>query len=136
MMNLEIDKLDKKTLRNFGLITGAIILALFGFFFPWVFNHDLPLWPWVIAGILWGWAMLSPLTLQPVYQVWMKVGYGLAWINSRIILGVMFYVIFLPSGLIMRMVGKDPMARTFNENLKSYRVLHSERTKDHVERPF
>jgi len=135
-MNLEIDKLDKRTLRNFGLITGAIISVLFGLFLPWVFSHDVPYWPWIITGILWGWAMLSPLTLMSVYRVWMRVGYGLGWINSRIVLGVMFYVIFLPSGLIMRLAGKDPMARTLNKSQDSYRVPHTLRNKNHVERPF
>jgi len=135
-MNLEKDNTDKQMLRSFGLITGAIISALFGLFLPWVFNYDLPYWPWIITGILWGWAMLSPSTLMPVYRIWMKVGYGLGWINSRIILGVMFYVIFLPSGLIMRLAGKDPMKRTLDKNQESYRIHHPERTKDHVERPF
>ena len=135
-MNLDIGKLDKQMLRNFGLITGAIISVVFGLFLPWVFNHDLPYWPWLITGILWGWAMLSPLSLFPVYRIWMRIGYGLGWINSRIILGVMFYVIFLPSGLIMRLAGKDPMARTLNKSQDSYRVPHTLRHKDHVERPF
>jgi len=135
-LNLEIDKLDKKPLRNFGLLTGTIISVLFGLLLPWIFSHDIPLWPWIVAGILWVWAMLSPLTLMPVYRIWMRIGYGLGWINSRIILGVMFYIIFLPSGLIMRLVGKDPMARTLNVNQDSYRVPHTLRNKNHVERPF
>ena len=114
-MNLEINKLDKKTLRNFGLITGAIVLVLFGLFLPWVFSHKLPYWPWVLTGILWGLAMLSPLALTHVYRIWMRIGNGLGWINSRIILGIMFYVIFLPSGIIMKLLGKDPMTRSLNK---------------------
>lgn len=136
MMNLEFNKLDKKTLRNFGLITGTIISILFGLLLPWVFSHDLPLWPWIIAGISWVWAIISPLTLIPVYRIWMKLGYGLGWINSRIILGIMFYVIFLPAGIIMKLFGKDPMARTLNKDQNSYRVSHTLRHKNHVERPF
>jgi len=135
-MNLEFNNLDKKTLRNFGLITGAIISVLFGLLLPWIFNHDLPLWPWIITGILWGLAILSPLTLMPVYRTWMRVGYGLGWINSRIILGIMFYVIFLPSGIVMKLFAKDPMTRSLNKKQISYRVPHTLRNKDHVERPF
>jgi len=135
-MNLELNKSDKNTLRNFGLISGAIISVLFGLLLPWIFNHDLPLWPWLISGILWACAMLSPITLNPVYRVWMRVGYCLGWINSRIILGIMFYVIFLPSGFIMRLVGKDRMARTLNKKQNSYRVSHALRLKNHIERPF
>ena len=136
MMNLEINKLDKKTLRNFGLITGAIVLVLFGLFLPWVFSHKLPYWPWVLTGILWGLAMLSPLALTHVYRIWMRIGNCLGWINSRIILGIMFYVIFLPSGIIMKLLGKDPMTRSLNKKQISYRVAHTLRNKDHVERPY
>jgi len=135
-MNLEFNNLDKKTLRNFGLITGAIISILFGLFFPWIFSHNLPYWPWFITGILWGLAILSPLTLMPVFRTWMRVGYALGWINSRIILGIMFYVIFLPSGIVMKLFAKDPMTRSLNKKQISYRVPHTLRNKDHVERPF
>jgi len=128
--------LNKKELRKFGLITGAILASLFGLFFPWLFEHKYPLWPWIIAGILWLWALLLPTTLNMVYRVWMAIGHGLGWINSRIILGIMFFLIILPTSLILRLMGKDPMARTLDKSQTTYRVTSTNRTKDHVERPF
>ena len=104
----------KKVLKEFGLITGAILVILFGLFFPWLFEHKYPLWPWFVAGILWLWALVLPATLIQVYRAWMAIGHGLGWINSRIILGIMFYLIILPIGLTMRLFGKDPMARKFD----------------------
>ena len=126
----------KKVLREFGLITGAILVVLFGLFFPWLFEHNFPFWPWIVAGILWIWALVLPATLKGVYRAWMAIGHGLGWINSRIILGIMFYLIILPTGLIMRLVGKDPMARTLDKSQNTYRVTTTVRTKEHVERPF
>lgn len=127
---------DKKQLREFGLLTGAILACLFGLFFPWLFERGYPLWPWIVAGALWSWALLLPATLAPVYRLWMLLGQGLGWINSRIILGIMFYLIVLPTGLLMRMFRKDPMMRKFDRSGSTYRIIRSTPKKDHIERPF
>lgn len=74
--------------------------------------------------------------LLPVYRRWMAIGHVLGWINTRIILGIMFYLLFLPVGLAMRLLGKDPMARSIDESIATYRVTHARPKKDHVERPY
>ena len=135
-MSNVLPELDKKGLRDFGLITGAIVAALFGLLLPWLFDHALPIWPWVLTGALWLPALLMPNALRPVYRVWMKVGHWLGWINTRIILGVMFYLMFLPMGLIMRALGKDPMERRLHTGAPSYRVPSKNPSKNHLERPF
>ncbi|MGH8602955.1 MAG: SxtJ family membrane protein, partial [Gammaproteobacteria bacterium] len=83
-------------LRRFGLITAAIVALLFGVVLPWLFDHALRLWPWIVAGVLSGWALVWPRTLFPIYRAWMAIGQVLGWINSRIILGLMFYVMIMP----------------------------------------
>jgi hypothetical protein len=123
-------------LRRFGLVTGAIVAGLFGLLFPWLFNHALPLWPWITGGVLWIWAILLPASLQPVYRGWMAVGQALGWVNTRIILAVLFYLLFLPAGIIMKLIGRDPMARKFDSSLKTYRITPPPRQKNHVERPY
>ena len=95
-----------------------------------------PLWPWVVGGILTIWAVILPKTLRPVYRVWMAVGHVLGWINSRIILGIVFYIVILPAGGIMRVFRKDPMARGFDAQASTYRVSSSNQSKNHLERPF
>jgi hypothetical protein len=126
----------KKELREFGLITGAIVAVLFGLLLPWLLDNALPLWPWILAAVLWAWAMLLPASLAPIYRGWLAFGHVMGWINTRIILGIMFYLLFLPVGLLMRLLGKDPMARSMDKTKVSYRVTHSSRNKDHVERPY
>ncbi len=134
---MNIPVLDNKGLRKFGLTTGAIIVVLFVAFFPWVFDAtSLPIWPWVVAGLLWVPALLMPSTLRPVYTTWMKIGHGLGWVNTRIILGVLFYVIVLPMGLVMRLFGKDPMARKCDKSATSYRIKSVSEPKDRLEKPF
>ncbi len=130
------EKMDTKTLREFGLVTGAIIAGLFGLLLPWLFDRAFALWPWIAGGGLALWGVILPDTLQPVYRGWMKFGHILGWINSRIILGIMFYLIILPIGLLMRLFRSDPMAREINRQCESYRVESRKPPKNHLERPF
>ena len=52
-----IPELDRKGLRRFGLTTGAIVVAVFGLFFPWMLDLNWPRWPWIIAAPLWSLAL-------------------------------------------------------------------------------
>jgi hypothetical protein len=132
-----IPSLDEKELRKFGLMTGAIFIALFAFFFPWVFDMtSMPMWPWILAGLLWLPALFMPSVLRPVYTTWMRIGHVLGWVNTRIILGVLFYVMILPMGLIMRLFGKDPMTRKRDETVSSYRIKSISEAKERLEKPF
>ena len=134
---MNIPTLDNLGLRKFGLTTGAIIVVLFAFLFPWIFDMaTMPIWPWLIAGLLWVPALLIPRVLRPVYTTWMKIGHGIGWVNTRIILGVLFYVLVLPMGLIMRLFGKDPMARKLDKSASSYRINSVSEPKDRLEKPF
>src|SRR5262245_61596107 len=97
--------LDRNGLRNFGLTTGAIAAVLFGLLLPWLRGYGFPMWPWLAGGILALWGLLAPATLRPVHRVWMAVGNVLGWINTRIILGLVFYTVVLPMGRMMRAFG-------------------------------
>lgn len=125
----------KKELRDFGLLTGFLVLVLFGGLLPWLLDQSYMAWPWVVAVILWLWAIILPTSLSPIYKIWMTIGHILGWINTRIILGILFYFAFLPMGLIMRCMGKDPMCRRFS-NTNSYRQPVEAVDKEHMERPY
>jgi hypothetical protein len=135
-VTVQSSQASRKELREFGLVTGAIAAALFGLLLPWLFDHHFPLWPWIVAGILWAWGLLLPMSLRPVYRGWLAIGHVLGWLNTRIVLAVMFYAMFLPVGIAMRLLGKDPMARKFEQSKTTYRVTHAHPKDDHVERPY
>ena len=132
----KIPKLNKNELRNFGLLTGAIVAVLFGLLLPWIRSHSLPSIPWIIAAIFWFLALLVPRGLNPVYQIWMRIGFVLGWINTRIILGIIFYGLVTPMGLILRFFNQDPMARKFEDNLQTYRLPSQIKTRVSMEKPF
>jgi hypothetical protein len=131
----ELPPLNRQQLRNFGLTTGAIVALLFGLLLPWLLSHAWPLWPWIVAGILGGLGLVAPNLLGPVYTVWMKFGHVMGAINTRIILGVFFYLIMTPIGLAMRLFRWDPMRRQAGEGT-SHRVPSHVKPIQHMEKPF
>src|SRR5207253_144527 len=96
---------EKKKLRHFGLIVGGIF-ALIGLW-PVVFRAQGPrLWALALAGALVVPALVLPRSLEHVYRLWMAAGEVLAWINTRIILSVVFYGLVTPMGIVMRSLGR------------------------------
>lgn len=131
-----IPELDRQGLRRFGLVTAGFIAALFGFLFPWLVGAGVPLWPWLIGGTLAGWALIAPASLRPVYHYWMRLALGLSRITTPVILGVVFFLVILPVGLLMRLMGHDPLARRFDATTTSYRVPSHKAPPEQMEKPY
>lgn len=131
-----MDTPDKTELRKFGFILAGGLIGIFGLLFPWLGERSLPWWPFIAGGVFALAGLVMPAALGPVYRVWMKIGHVLGWINTRIILGVVFFLIFLPVSLIFRVIGKDPMARKLDDETTSYRVESHQPQTDHLEKPF
>jgi len=131
-----IPELDAAGLRKFGINTGLIVVGLFGLALPFIFELQFPVWPWVIALILIVWALIAPASLTGVYRGWMRIGLLLNRIVSPIVLGIVFFLVVTPMGLIMRLTGRDPMARRSNSNRKSCRIPSEVRHSKHVEHPY
>ena len=125
-----------KELRSFGLIAGAILAVAFGLLLPWLFGHRSPIWPWVVASALWLPALSIPAALRPIYRGWMKFGHVAGWVNTRIILVLMFYLMIWPTGAVMRLLRKDPMARRLDAGQSTYRVPSKAPSRENMERPF
>ena len=114
--------IPKKRLREFGFLIGLIFPFLIGWILPLFGGHSFrtwTLWFGIPSFIL---AILKPGLLSYPYIVWMKLGHILGWVNSRIILGLVFLIVLQPIALIMRLFGHDPL-KTKKHAQKSYREL-------------
>ena len=131
-----IPELDRKGLREFGLTTGAVVVAIFGLFFPWLLELNWPVWPWVIAATLWSLALIHPLWLRRIYRAWMHFGLLASRVMTPLVLGIVFFGMILPMALFLRLRGNDPMRRSFDPNQKSYRVQSMNSPKEKLEKPF
>jgi hypothetical protein len=126
-------------LRKFGLVTGAIIILFIGGFIPWFWDANILAWQKVtlpLGGSLIAWALAHPASMVYFYKPWMKLAEGLGYINTRIILFILFYGMFLPMGVTMRLFGKDPMQRKIDTTLNSYRITRDNPSRDHMEKPY
>ena len=126
---------DAAQLRKFGLLVGGIFCAIG--LWPAVIRGAGPRsWALVAGVLLLAPALLAPRILAPVYRIWMTVGEALGWINTRILLGVVFYGLITPMGLIRRLRSEDPMRRRHDPGAQSYRVPKPPRPGAHMNRQF
>ena len=133
-----VPEIDKNGLREFGFVTATIISLLFGLLLPYLFDRPLPDLPlaFKLSVGLSALALILPVILKPLYVVWMYIGFVLGWINTRIILCILFYVLFTPAALVMKIFRKDPMHRKITETAKSYRQSSHRQPKHHMEKPY
>jgi hypothetical protein len=86
-----------RQLRQFGFLVGGIFGAIG--LWPMVWRHQSPRqWALALAIALVLPALVTPRILAPVLRAWMAAGEVLAWINTHIILGVVFYAVVTPLG--------------------------------------
>ena len=132
------ERLDtsRTKVRNFGFLMGGVGLAL-TVLFLWKGN---PSWMWPLAGALLFvlLAFFGYPVLRPIYISWMTFAFALAWVNTRLILGLFFFLVLTPIGLAMRLAGKDILDKRIDRSARSYWVKRqrSQLEKSRYERLF
>jgi hypothetical protein len=124
-----------KPLRSFGFLVGGVF-AILGVWPRVVHGASWRLWALALALLLVVPAAIAPRTLAPIHRVWMRVGHVLGFINTRLILGAAFYLVFTPIGTVMRWSGRDPLGRRFDRAATTYRIPRTPRPGEHMRRQF
>jgi hypothetical protein len=127
---------SNRDLRNFGLLLGALFAMIFGFLLPLLHRRPIPWWPWTLAAMLAAAALVRPALLFYVHAVWNAFGKVLGWINTRLILGLLFYAVVTPMGLLMRLLRRSPSQPGHASSPSSHRVQSREIARASFERPF
>lgn len=124
-----------KDLRQFGFLVGGVF-SVIGLW-PFVFRSESPrLWALVLGGVLMILGGIVPQSLKQVHAGWMKIGHVLGTINTKIILGLIYYLLIAPMGIVMRFLGKDSMHRKLNREVNTYRVVRAPRPRQHMRNQF
>jgi len=131
-------KIQRSELRNFGFVLGCGILLLFGLFFPWLQEKQIQFthWPWVTASVLVIISLCVPVILKPVQRIWLFIGEILGFVNTRIILGVIFLMVFIPTALVLKILRKDLLLSQLQATAKSYRVDSAQPKLKNLNRPY
>ena len=111
-------KSEKSDLRKFGIIVGIVLLIIAGFFFLKE-KESFQLFL-TIGTVLFVTGIVIPFTLKPIYWVWMVFSTILGWFMTRVILSLLFYVVFTPIGLIARLFGKQFLGLKMDRSKQSY----------------
>jgi len=126
---------SRAELRHFGLIVGGIF-GLIGIWPAIVRGGSLRLWTIALAAVLILLASVAPPTLAPAHRAWMALSGALGWVNTRLVLGLVFFGLITPMGLALRLGRRDPMQRAFDPKATSYREPRTPRPGAHMLRQF
>jgi saxitoxin biosynthesis operon SxtJ-like protein len=132
---MEHREVTKRMLRQFGLMVGGMFLLIGLWPFVWR-QEPVRIWAVVPGSLLAVAGLMMPGVLKQVYQGWMRVGHVMGWVNTRIILGVLFYGIVTPMAIVMKLAGRDPMRRGFEPDAQTYRVIRQPRPASHMKNMF
>lgn len=111
----------KKEIQLFSRILPVALLfwaTVLGFAHHWSGNSE-----WILYGIavvLFFWGMTSPSTLRPVYVGWMYFTRVFAFLLTTLVLGLVFYIGVTGVGLLMRLLGKNPLDRKLDRSATTY----------------
>ena len=118
--------ISKRKLRQFGIIIGLGIPIFIGLIIPFLRDHPLRIWTFWIGFPLLILGLIKPYLLYYPYKAWMALGHILSWINSRILLGLVFILVLIPIAFIMKVLGYDPLKQNLKKKfLISYREVKS-----------
>ncbi len=135
---LQSSQTTRKELRQFGLLFGVIFTGI-GLYQLYNDTAETARLVWWILGALFviaGYA--APTALKPIHTVWMKFAFVLGWVNTRIIITLIFFLVVTPIGLIMRILKSDLLAEKINKNTETYwdDIEPVQSVKEHLERQF
>ncbi len=113
-----IEKADRGTIRQFGWILAAFF-GLLSFLLYWR-HHTSPLYLTALGVVIALLALVWPQALRPIYAVWMSVAVTLGYLMTRLVLTLLFAVVFVPAGLVIRLLGRDPLDQKWHDGRSSY----------------
>jgi hypothetical protein len=104
--------------RSFGFVFAAVFLIIA--LYPLLHAAGIRIWAVAVSGVFLLLAALVPQVLAPANRLWTKFGMLLHHIVSPIALGILFFLVVTPTGLLMRLFGKDPLRLRFDPAADSY----------------
>ena len=110
--------------KSFGVVFSIVFLIVA--LYPLITSAGLRIWALVVSIIFFLLAFLAPKILVLPNKLWFKFGLLIGSIVAPIVMAFVYFVTVLPTGLIMRLLGKDLLKQKLDKNAKSYWVKRSE----------
>lgn len=107
-------KIKTSSNKSFGIVFFIVFLIIA--LYPLIKDGDLRLWSLIVSLIFLILGLINSTILTPLNRLWFKFGIFLGKIVSPIILGTIFFLIVTPTGLLLRLFGKDVINLKYNKN--------------------
>ena len=111
-------KIQISSNRNFGLVFFVVFLIVA--LWPLKYEEDIRLWSLVISIIFFILGVINSKLLTPLNKLWFKFGILLGSIVSPIIMGIVYFAVVTPIGVLMRLLGKDLLKTTKTKSISTY----------------
>ncbi len=124
-----------RELCKFSLVMAFALVVVGGLLF-W---REKELWPWFFgaAGFFLVTGLALPRVLAPVEWAWMKLAHYMGQIMTRLLLGLTFYFMITPLGIVMKLLGKNPLTLKFDPEASSYWIhVDPEGSVNRPDKPF
>ena len=109
---------DKKELKKFGYVIG-VFLGLLALLLFWKDKSSAIYFAYISGSILFL-GIVYPIALKPLYISWMSFAVVLGFFMTRLILSLLFILVFTPAGIAIRLLGKDPLDQKIEKQKSSY----------------
>ena len=100
--------------RSFGIVFFVVFLIIATY--PLINGDELRLWSLIISIIFLFLGLVNSKILNPLNKLWFKFGIFLGKIISPLVMGIIFFLVVTPIGLLMRLLNKDLLNLRFNNN--------------------
>ena len=100
--------------KSFGIVFFVVFLLIA--LYPLIYNEEIRLWSVIISLIFLVLGLLNSKILNPLNKLWFKFGIFLGKVISPIVMGLIFFFVVTPIGLLMRLLNKDLLNLKFNSN--------------------
>ena len=108
------EKIKLPSNRNFGIVFSIVFLIIA--IWPILNQNDIRIWSIIISFIFLILGLINSKFLSPLNKVWFKFGLILGSLIAPIVMGIVFFFVVTPTGLIMKALGKDILALKRNKN--------------------
>ena len=117
-------KINISSNRNFGLVFFIVFLIIS--FWPLTNTESIRVWSIIISLIFLILGLLNSKLLTPLNKIWFKFGMILGGVVAPIVMGIIFFSVVTPIGIIMKITGKDLLNKKYNKKKKTYWIKRNQ----------
>jgi hypothetical protein len=116
---LSSTEVTRKALRKFGLVF-TVITVLVALVSLWRGRESLVMPFFAVSGAFFVISLVYPVLLGPLYRGMLKLSGYMGWVNTRVLLIIVYYLVFTPVALVFKLIGKDPLERKLDREAPTY----------------